>query len=115
MPQLELNPYLHPADYDGPLKETYLGMAHIAGTGPAGVTCRECRYWHLTEKGKPVSPGYYSDAIRTTAGLLKPAKCNYPISHKANRRFPHYAKACRLFDPAEEPFPPASRLTGKAE
>lgn len=26
-----------------PIAETYLGQAHIAGTGPEGRTCRECR------------------------------------------------------------------------
>jgi hypothetical protein len=33
-------------DVHRPIADTYLGQAHIAGTGPEGRTCRECRFWH---------------------------------------------------------------------
>ena len=33
------------ADFDCPIRNTYLGQAHIAGTGPEGTTCRQCAHW----------------------------------------------------------------------
>lgn len=102
---LRMTPHLTAAPFDEAFKGTYLGQAHIAGSGPPGRTCRECRFFHLLKDGAPVSPGFYSKANRDTAGQLKPAKCNYPIPHKAPRRFPHHAKACRFFEAAEKPFP----------
>jgi hypothetical protein len=53
---LEINPHLHACDFDAKFRSTYLGQAHLAGTGPAGKTCRECIYWHLWNQGRPAPP-----------------------------------------------------------
>lgn len=100
---LKITPHLTPAAFDSAFAETYLGQAHIAGSGPAGTTCRECRYWYVIKQGEPTCPGFYA-----ATGLLKPGKCHYPMPHKANRLFPHFAKTCRLFTPTENPYPPAA-------
>ncbi len=97
-----------------PILNTYLGQAHIAGTGPAGKTCRECRFWHKWKWRKrsdgtfeqvASAPGYYGPAHTTSPNGLKKAKCCRPIANKANRLFPHHASACRLFEQAEAPLP----------
>ena len=93
-----------------PISETFLGQAHIAGTGPEGKTCRECRFWHAWKWRKlesgayerfAVDPGYFGKKHKLTPLGLKKAKCNRPIMNKANRLVPHCAKACRLFEPSE--------------
>jgi len=94
---------------------TYLGMAHIAGTGPTGRTCRECvffgkeRYNAETGQLQRVPHGFYSEKRQDErAGCLKPSYCLRPIVGKVKRMFPHSAPSCRLFEANETP-PPASR------
>ena len=70
------------------LAQTYLGMAHIAGTGPSGSRCRGCANWSRDAK----------DWKRTKA---KDAYCTYPISGKRHRMIPGSAAACRFFKPLE--------------
>lgn len=98
-----------------PIAETYLGQAHIAGTGPEGKTCRECKFWCLKKFRKTpfgnyeehfVYPGYFGKKHKSQAGEIKKAKCTRPIMNKANRLIPHDAKSCRLFEAADAP-PPA--------
>lgn len=92
-------------DVHRPIAETYLGQAHIAGTGPEGRTCRECKFWHGWKWQKLVGgkeriatdPGYFGKKHKLHPLGLKKAKCN--------RLIPHCAKACRLFEPAEHPLP----------
>lgn len=101
-------------DVHQPIAETYLGQAHIAGTGPDGKTCRECRFWAI-KKYRKISdgeyeecltyPGYFGKKHETHPLEIKKAKCNRPILNKANRLIPHSAKACRLFEPADNPPP----------
>ncbi|OCP36752.1 hypothetical protein [Ensifer sp. LC163] len=95
-----------------PIAETYLGQAHIAGTGPEGKTCRECIFWHIWKSRKvaggsiekvPADPGYYGKRHKKAPCELKKAFCNRPILNKANRLIPHSAKACRLFEAVEIP------------
>lgn len=92
-----------------PIRDTFLGQAHIAGTGPEGKTCRECRFWHKWKwSGKgyiPCPPGYFSKSHKDHPNEIKNALCNRPIINKANRLIPHDAKACRLFEPDENPMP----------
>lgn len=100
-----------------PIMQTYLGQAHIAGTGPQGKTCRECVFWHI-EKYKKVAdgeyeriaaePGYFGKGHKKNPSELKKAKCHRPILNKANRLIPHHALACRLFEENETP-PPATK------
>lgn len=48
-----------------PIAETFLGQAHIAGTGPEGRTCRECRFWHAWKWRKLVGGGQGADSSRS--------------------------------------------------
>lgn len=101
---IEINRHLHDAGFETAIGETFLGQAHIAGTGPDGKTCRECSLWFIMarpDKDMPMQPS--SPGHRKADGELKRAKCNQPIPHKANRRVPHHAKACRFFDQSENP------------
>lgn len=101
-------------DVHQPIADTFLGQAHIAGTGTEGRTCRECRFWHGWKLRKllgggvervPADPGYFGKKHALTPLGLKKAKCNRPILNKANRQIPHHAKACRLFEATEHPLP----------
>lgn len=109
---IEVTPHLHDAGFEEAIKATFLGQAHIAGTGPKGKTCRECSLWFIMRRPEPEAPpqpappGYFGKKSQTPLEL-KRARCNQPIPHKANRRVPHHAKACRFFDQAENP--PAER------
>lgn len=117
MPEhLTFSEHLTAAQFDSPIKETFLGQAHIAGTGPAGATCRECVFWHCWKKQRrtptgeerppiAVPPGYYGKKHTKEPLGIKKAFCNKPILNKAKRLIPHKAKACRLFEPAENPLP----------
>lgn len=88
------------------VERTHMGQAHIAGTGPEGRTCRECKYWYSWDvKERPYRPYRGGDD-----GLmhLEPSKCRYSILNKAERRVPHHAQACRLFEQNDSP-PPITR------
>lgn len=103
------SPHLHECTFDQAFKETHLGQAHLAGTGPKGMTCRLCVHFGVIgERGQVSSPGYYGKGNKTLAGTLKPGNCNAPMPGKANRRFPHGAKACSLFEPDQDPYPVAA-------
>lgn len=108
---IEINEHLTKAPHDEALLKTFLGQAHIAGTGPDGKTCRECVFFHKWQKEKiggqivdrAVPPGYYSIKYKQDPLGLKKARCNRPILNKANRLIPHSAGACRLFEQSENP------------
>lgn len=118
MPEfLQLTEHLTEARMDQPIRETYLGQAHIAGTGPEGTTCRECIWWRILGRKRDSfgnlietvkSPAYFGKKHETHPCELKKHKCTRPIMNKANRLIPHHAKSCRLFEAAENP-PPAKR------
>lgn len=107
MPEhLEFSAHMTANEDHAPVSQTYLGQAHIAGTGPVGTTCRECVFWHCWKADSKregvyhhAPAGYYKD------GSLKKAICNKPIINKAYRLVPHYAPSCRLFQASEIPQP----------
>lgn len=112
---LKFSEHLTGAPFDGPIKETFLGQAHIAGTGPDGTSCRECVFWrkigwrknHLGNYEEYVrEPAYFSKKHPKTPGEIKKQYCTKPILNKAKRLIPHSAKSCRLFEPNEAPPPP---------
>lgn len=113
---IKMNEHLTKAPHDAALLKTYIGQAHIAGTGPEGKTCRECVFWHKWETVKiggdtierACAPGYYSDKYSTDPGALKKARCNRPILNEAKRLIPHHASACRLFEQSDNP--PAEKI-----
>lgn len=97
-----------------PIAETFLGQAHIAGTGPDGASCRECVFWCLIRHRKDPAgnyvetteaPGYFGKKHTKSPLELKKARCTRPILNKANRLIPHHAKACRLFERSDRPLP----------
>lgn len=106
------------AQFDTPIRETYLGQAHIAGTGPQGTTCRECVYWRKIGRRREKAGGpiveyikpaeYFGKKHETQALEIKKQYCTRPILNKAKRMIPHAAKSCRLFEPSSNP-PPARR------
>ena len=70
--------------------KTHIGMAHFAGTGPAGVSCRECIHWASKRD-------YYARGGKH-GPTLKPSPCirfgrgREPVPH-------HAAAACKYFEP----------------
>lgn len=118
---LAFGDHLTPAPFDNRIRGTYLGQAHIAGTGPAGTTCRECMFWRLFGKRKQgghvveyvKDPAYFGKKHSSSPCELKKQRCTRPILNKANRLIPHYAPSCRLFEAAEKA-PPIKRADAAA-
>lgn len=107
--------HMTPSRSDRQVVETYLGQAHFAGTGPDGRTCRECVFYYplgfntdgdLSERREF---RYRSRHEIDHPSELHDARCNRPILNKAERCFPHYARACKLFEPSDSP-PLAKKL-----
>ncbi|NPD15294.1 hypothetical protein HOY34_08790 [Xinfangfangia sp. D13-10-4-6] len=98
------------------IRNTFLGQAHIAGTGPEGKTCRECAFWEIGKvKDRIATPprGTMRRATRPPQGRLKKGGCHKLKHRKANRRFTCNALACCLFGQRDEP-PPAIKHTPEA-
>lgn len=70
-------------------RQTYPGMAHFAGTGPDGMTCRECLH--------------YAIGVELKAGGRKPGSCGkYPRLAEGRTgltKIPPNAAACKYFEP----------------
>lgn len=82
---------------------THKGMAHFAGTGPAGTFCRGCKFWK--ESGN-VSHLYYSSGGKHGA-RLKPHPCQKfkHLTGSIGPGVPHNARSCKYFDEADKPPP----------
>ena len=119
--RFEITRHMTSAEFDDALERTYLGQAHIAGTGPEGKTCRECRWFGLHDimrkvsdkKTGAISWKTYKAPLHDAAGALRRLRCLRPILNKPKRRFPHTAEACRLFEASEHPHP--ERIAGKKQ
>lgn len=73
-------------------RRTPPGMAHWAGTGPEGATCRGCAHWKTT--------GYLAGS-----GLLKNSPCDKyrrMMGGVDGPPIPHYAPACKWIEPREK-------------
>lgn len=107
---IEAAPHLKPLPEHDRLMRTFIGQAHIAGTGPDGKTCRECALWGVMKRvdGEAIiaPPGHFAISNKASPGALKRGKCNFAIRGKSGRRIPHTALACRFFQGAENPPPP---------
>lgn len=70
-------------------RKTYPGMAHFAGTGPAGMTCRLCRWWENDQGNRWLG-----------GGTLKAARCaKYTaLLDQKGKTIPHDAAACKYFE-----------------
>ncbi len=111
---LSITPHLTAADFDCPISNTFLGQAHIAGTGPQGTTCRECKLWGKKKRLKDAdgnvvekieNPKRNSKRHKEHPGKPKDAYCLKPILNKAKRLIPHHASSCRFFEASERPMP----------
>lgn len=81
------------------LRKTPPGMAHLAGTGPSGETCRTCRFF---EAGK-----YYATGGKHR-GQLRPAPCakyRQLSNGVKGAAVPHSARACKHFEKSANPKP----------
>ncbi|MGB7407181.1 MAG: hypothetical protein WA908_01630 [Pontixanthobacter sp.] len=75
---------LHQAGFEDRFAQTYLGMAHLAGTGPMKTTCRGCMHWH-------------NSGAKFKRQEARQAYCNYAIPGKRARMVPASAASCRFF------------------
>lgn len=81
------------------LRRTVPGMAHFAGSGPDGKTCRQCEHWSFSD--------YYAKAS-LSGRLLKPGPCakwKRLMQTSVNKPVPHNTAACRFFEQADKPPP----------
>lgn len=81
-------------------RASHPGMAHFAGTGPHGKTCRECKLWHHVLYDYRAKNGKHR-------GLILPAWCEKykQITQNIGDKIPDDAAACKYFE--ENPQPPA--------
>lgn len=90
-------------DLEDKRRRTWPGMAHWAGTGPTGKTCRMCNSW----TGCGVESGYYANGGKHK-GAVKPRPCEkYQelMAGETGPAIPHETQACKYF--SENPLPPA--------
>ena len=79
------------------IRATHCGMAHWAGTGPQGETCRTCAHWTGCDR----ATGHYANGRG-----LKPRSCakyRSMMNGSIGALVPHDALACRHFVAAERP------------
>lgn len=102
------------------LAASVAGMAHFAGTGPIGRTCRECESWGFPRLGKPDADGL-CDILPPTfkrdpaTGELCARRCYRfrQLTGQAGGAIGHGAQACRHFV-ERAPYPPAAFQSGPA-
>ena len=92
--------HLTEAPVDQLARASYPGMAHFAGTGPRGKTCRECTFWAHGPHDYRAKNGKYR-------GAIEPAVCKKykQITLQEGSRVPDEAMACRWFEQNENPPP----------
>jgi hypothetical protein len=79
--------------------QTHPGMAHFAGTGPAGLSCRSCTNW------QPFTPDWYGTNGKHK-GQPKPQPCRAYTKYTMGQigpKVPHDARACKHFEQATKP------------
>lgn len=89
---------LTPAPFDQMARQSFPGMAHFAGTGPHGSTCRECIFWAHGEHDYRSKNGKYH-------GLILPASCNKyrRLTQNIGDKIPDDARACKYFEANANP------------
>jgi hypothetical protein len=86
--------------------QTAPGMAHFAGGGPNGATCRVCEFW--TGCGR--ESGYYAKK-GMYGGIVKPRPCSRYrdlMGGDVGPGVPHATRACKYFAENKKP-PPITR------
>jgi hypothetical protein len=79
------------------MRSTYAGMAHFAGSGPDGFTCRSCIFWKTRGTS---SFDYYAKGGKQ-GGKIKPERCaKYRIitGGDIGPAIPDTARACKYFE-----------------
>lgn len=81
------------------INKTVPGMAHWAGTGPKGKTCRECISFATTGQR------YASKGGKHAKGELMPSRCAAyrRLKGEAGKPVPHWKQACKHFEPSPNP------------
>lgn len=94
-----LSDHLTASPVDALARASHPGMAHFAGTGPYGKTCRECLFFNHGPHDYRAKGGKYR-------GLIEPATCGKyrAITLNVGAKIPDDADACKYFD--ENPGPP---------
>lgn len=105
---MKITPFMTRATYDDAIEATEIGMAHIAGTGPAGRTCRECIFWRKYDK-ELMTYVYPEHGSLKSGGQIKKAFCQRSGTHP-HRLISHSNFACRLFVASDVEPPPATRV-----
>ncbi len=74
-------------------RATHPGMAHLAGEGPKGMTCRHCIFWQHFAFNYHSKNGKYG-------GLIRPASCAKfkTLTGKVGDPVPDDALACKYFE-----------------
>lgn len=88
-----LSDHLTPAPFDQMVRISQPGMAHFAGTGPKGSTCRECIFWNH-------GPHDYRSKNGKYRGLIEPASCKkfQQITMNVGDKIRDDAQACKYFE-----------------
>jgi hypothetical protein len=80
---------------------TPAGMAHWAGSGPPGTTCRECCSWASVGKWREEGPGGSGEPL--------PSRCRKYKALGMTKVFgpaiPHDTPSCKHFEAAPKPQP----------
>jgi hypothetical protein len=95
MSRINITEHLTPTKTDKLARATWSGMAHFAGTGPKGTTCRTCVHWAF-------------DGYLSSKGTLKDTICEQyskMMNGRTGGRVPHDAPSCKYYEPM--PGPPA--------
>jgi hypothetical protein len=77
------------------------GMAHFAGTGPEGRTCRECVHWSRRWASIEVDESVEAGDFKRELGVLKARRCRKfwrMSSHQRGKGLPPDTLACRHFE-----------------
>jgi len=96
--------HLTSSPVDAFARASHPGMAHFAGTGPAGKSCRECVFWKHEPHAYRAKNGKYG-------GAIKPAVCMkyQQITLQEGSPVPDEARACKYFEQKDNPPPRYAR------
>jgi hypothetical protein len=76
------------------------GMAHFAGTGPEGRSCRECIHWSRKWKDIEHDESIKSGEFKYAHGVLMPRRCRKfwrMMNRQRGKSLPHRMASCRHF------------------
>jgi hypothetical protein len=94
---VKLNPHLTSAnpELDRLIRATPPGMAHWAGTGPAGTVCEGCAHFGYREVKRDKTTGDVLSTVRKTERCGK----FYELMKRSGDRISPRTPSCRHFQP----------------